>query len=424
MKKLKEKEKMKKEEEKWIKKFKTFLKKQKNSGGDDRTFKNEEEPQNNTTNIYMTQNNFTEKNAENMNQSKINFDPNSSIYSINNKSQFNANKSQSKPETNKISLLNLKPSPQKPLGKNEMFIYFKNGIFNRDPQKNPSEKIVLILEEFNQMNIVKCNKSEDKPFVYEFDLKLYTQMNIRNMNEILNYKKFIMSRFREYVLLYFGSFLSVVIRKEYYIDSSLVLGYLFATNVIKKMSEIQKYDLPMPKDKEFFYPLITKEEIDKVLNEAEKKRKEKMFILDGNNRSTNICKKYNPLLDKNLLSYMHSKNNIKFLSVNGFVGKNGKIIYDPIYKETLKINNDNSPQNYKKILCREHNLNTIANTTNKFLIGYKNKTPGYSIYRERKPKNNIQITLPAINKKTNIYNYKKDNKDIIEEKSEENNSKE
>ena len=84
----------------------------------------------------------------------------------------------------------IRPSAPKPLNKNEMFNYFKFGIFSRDPQKKPTEKIILVLDEFKKIFIVKCHKLEESPFVIDFDLKLYPQVNIRNMNEILMFKNF------------------------------------------------------------------------------------------------------------------------------------------------------------------------------------------------------------------------------------------
>ena len=46
-----------------------------------------------------------------------------------------------------------------------MFNYFKNGIFNRDPQKKPKNKIILVFDEFNRIFVVKCNKFEGKLFL-------------------------------------------------------------------------------------------------------------------------------------------------------------------------------------------------------------------------------------------------------------------
>jgi hypothetical protein len=183
-----------------------------------------------------------------------------------------------------------------------------------------------------------------------------------------------------------GSLLSAVLPKgqEKIDDDSLFLGYLCATNTIKKLAEIQKYNLPMPKEKEFFYPSINKNEVEKMITKANQRRKEKLFILDGNTKKNSIIKPYNPLLDKNLVSFFNSRNNKNFLKINGFINKDGEINYDPVYRETL---------GFSKISKDEKDIYKSFQTTNKFLLGYNKKSPYYSIYNQTK---NNTLILPPI----------------------------
>jgi hypothetical protein len=287
----------------------------------------------------------------------------------------------------------------------------------------------LVLDEFNRIYIIKCNKFEEKPFVLDFDLKLYPKMNVRNMNDILTFKNFIRKKFSEYVNIFMGGFLGVIAGKgkRGCEDDSLFLGYLVATNIIKKIAELQRYDLPLPKNKEFFCPVINKNELEKILIEANKRRKEKAFILDGNNKKNMVIKPYNPLLDKNLYSYLNSKNNINFLKSKGFIARNGKINYDPIYRETLR--SDINQRNYNSIqnsniklqqLPRNLKYNSSEKPTNKILVGYRIKSPGYEVYKERQKK---KIILPPIHNKKQLLPIKKNSKEIIEEKTEEEASK-
>ena len=341
----------------------------------------------------------------------------------------------SKSETVRYSnLLPIKPSAPKPLNKNEMFIYFKNNIFNRDPQKRPSEKIIIVLDEFNKIFIVKCVKYYKKPIVMDFDLKLYPPMNIRNMKDILNYKKFIRSKFNEYISIFIGSLLGVIASKfddSSFHEGSLFIAYLIAINIIKKISEIQRLNLPLPKEKEFYYPSLNKEEVDKLMVEIEKKRKEKGFILDGNDKAVKKLKFYNPLLDKNLYSFLNSKNNKNILQTNGVIGRNGKIIYDPTYRDTLgfntlRNNKHNLIFNSDSKRKKKDNFKSLANETNKLMVGFKKKTPGYAVYKTKKKNSNEnKIVLPVI-KRNKINNLKKDKKSekekIIVEKSEESGS--
>ena len=196
-----------------------------------------------------------------------------------------------------------------------------------------------------------------------------------------------------------------------------------ATNIIKKISEIERFNLSLPKNKEFYYPSISNEELDKLLAQANLKKKEKSFILDGNSRKNLVILPYNPLLDKNLCSYLNSKKNINFLQEKGIIGKNGKIIYDPTYKETLgsetKTNIRNVLQRIRlNKLSKDKKIKENSNTTNKFLVGYRNKSPGYSIYN-RNQKNYIK--LPPINLKNRASIETETKRNIIIEKPEDDN---
>ena len=429
-----EKEQMKQKEEEWAKNYKTFLEKYDKEKKSPKHLRTEGSKTNNP-NIYITQG--TKSNIEtneSLQLKSINQDIESknesvsqNIYQIkteeskDNYRDLMFKKSRSEPKK-KQALMPIKPSDPKPLNKNDMFDYFKNGIFGRDPQKKPTDKIILVLEEFNKIYIVQCSKNEEKPLVLDFDLKLYPQVNMRNMNDVLEYKKFIKNNFRKYVDIFMGSLLSTITGngKDGCNERSLFLGYLVATNIIKKVSEIERFNLILPKKKDFFYPSINKAELEKLIIEANLKRKERSFILDGNNKSHMIIKPYNPLLDSNLGSYLNSKNKKNHLQEQGIIGRNGKIMYDPLYRETLGFKAQKSPKNvYQNIkihkLSKNKKFKQNANATNKFLAGFRVKSPGYSIYYQRQKNKTI---LPPINlKKETIQQVYK--KIAIEEKSED-----
>ena len=137
-------------------------------------------------------------------------------------------------------------------------------------------------------------------------------------------------------------------------------------------------------EKEFFYPNIKKNGVEQIILKANQRKKEKLFILDGNNKKSTVINQYNPLLDKNLYSYFNSQNNKNFLQINGFIKKDGEINYDPIYRETL---------GFSKIIKDEKDAYKSFQKSNKFLYGYRKKSPGYSIYNGTKE----QIVLPPIN---------------------------
>ena len=267
----------------------------------------------------------------------------------------------------------------------------------------------------------------------DFDLKLYPKMNIRNMKDILDYKKFIRGKFDEYISIFIGTLLGVLTSSfdEYsYQEGTLFVAYLIAINIIKKISEIQRCNLPLPKSKEFYYPSLNKEEVDKLMIEIEQRRKEKGFILDGNDKAIKKLKFYNPLLDKNLSSYLNSKSNQNILQTNGVIAKNGKIMYDPTYRDTLGFNTMRNKKNnliFNSETKRKNNkYNSPLNETNKLMVGFKKKNPGYAVYNTKKKNlNENKIILPVIKKiKINkVKNeYKEEKEKIILEKSEESGS--
>lgn len=427
-------QKLKQKEEEWEKNYKMFL---------ERYGKEKITPKHLTTegsNINNTKKYLPEKNDNNeykkvniLNHGNVgykNISTNKTIHqdknedSKKNRKELNFQRSKSE-NSSGIFLMPLRPSSPQLLNKNEMFDYFKNGILGRDPQRKSTDKLILVLEEFNKIFIVKCKKNLEKPVILDFDLKLYPQVNVRNMNDVLEYKQFIKNNFKKYVEIFMGSLLSTVAGKGKlgFNDEYLFLGYLVATNIIKKISEIERFNLSLPKNKEFYYPSISNEELDKLLAQANLKKKEKSFILDGNSRKNLVILPYNPLLDKNLCSYLNSKKNINFLQEKGIIGKNGKIIYDPTYKETLGSETKNNIRNVlQRIrlnkLSKDKKIKENSNTTNKFLVGYRNKSPGYSIYN-RNQKNYIK--LPPINLKNRASIETETKRNIIIEKPEDDN---
>ena len=452
-KKILDKKKLKEKEEMWAKSYQKFLEKsreKKTKIENPKSLKNYLTNQGTMNKIYITQEatyqtescDITEliNTTENNNQETVentNTSVNNQNIKLNTETNFKDLMKSKSEAVGHSNLLPIKPSGPKPLNKNDMFIYFKNNIFSRDPQKKPSEKIILVLDEFNKIYIVRCIKNNEKPIVMDCDLKLYPPMNIRNMKEILNYKKFIRSKFNDYISIFIGNLLGVLVSRgeESSQEKSLLIAYLIAVNIIKKIAELQRFNLPLPKDKEFYYPSLNKEEMDKLLNDIDKRRKERNFILDGNDIKIKKLKFYNPLLDKNLSSYLNSKSNKNILQSNGVIGKDGKILYDPTYRDTLGFNSlRNKKYNFvfnsdpnRKIKNNKNNIfNSFANKTNKLMVGFKNKIPGYSVYINKKK--NIcgnKIILPIIkrNHANNLKNeyYTTKNK-IIVEKSEESGS--
>ena len=458
--KMEEREEDKEKEKEFVENYKMFLEKNKIQKEKRINSTIKKDKINQRPKLYITQNdskpdkinqliNISDNNLETkIHITKIKIKNESSKDEIKDKNIPKNNKSNSINNKNKkIKLLPIKSTQTKPLTKNEMFNYFKYGICDKDPQKKSQEKIALVLDEFKKIFFIKFNKKDEKPSVLDFDLNLHPKINIRNMNEILESRKFIQSHFDNYSKTFFGSLLSTIVSKgqEGCEEKSLFLAYLVAMNTIKKMVEIQKYDLPMPKNKDFFSPSIKKGEIKRILTEANQRKKEKLFVLDGNTKNNIGIKPYNPLLDKNLASFFSTKNNQLFLRINGFIGKHGEIMYDPLYRDTLQnMNTNTSPNsiynNRKNIFETRMNSNSLKRkngksnykknnhktikfksmTTNKFVFGFRKRSPGYSIYNEAR-KN--PLYLPFISnekrKKNNVINIKTKNRRGFNDKNED-----
>ena len=451
----------KEKEKEYIDNYRNFLEKEKIKKENKKYHTLKRERRNLKNNIYLTQNDLNYSEKEKINQminvsidnsekspnkninynnilKKIRLNTETSKENIKNKN-FLKNKSNSINAKNlKIRLTPITPGVPKPLDKKEMFDYFKYGICDRDPQRKSQDKVALVLDEFKKIFVIKCNKKDEKPEILDYDLNLHPQMNIRNMKEILESKKVIQTNFNDYSKTFFGSMLSTIVSKgpEGCDEKSLFLAYLVGMNTMKKMVEIQKNDLPIPKNKDFFTTTINRSEIKRLLTEANQRKKEKLFILDGNTKTNVGIKPYNPLLDKNLASFFSTKNNQNFLKMNGFLGKNGEIMYDPLYRDTFQNTNTNTRfnKNYFENKMINNSLNQKRSgphkkikyksmTTNKFLLGFRRKSPGYSIYNESRKSGVVLPSISPENKKRKHFLINKNKKEIKEEKSEESKSK-
>ena len=404
--KMLEKEELQQLEEEKTKKYKLFLEKEKEKekrfkkilNFDKRSNTEQNESYFNKSKIYLTQEeNDKNKESEISEINKMITTADDGISPNKNKSKINYKK----------KFYYLKLSQPQTLNKNQIWEYFKHGIYNKDPQKK-GEKIIIAMDDFKKIFFVKFTKKDEKPYILDYDLKLHPKINLQNMKEVLDFKKLIKSKFDDYIKIYMGTLLGIILKKNNIEDNDFLLGYLYATNKIKKLAEIEKYNLPIPKDKNFYYPNLTKKGLEKMFTKTIYNKKEKLFVLDGNKKKNIGIKQYNPLLDKNLASFFNTRNNQNFLKLNGFINKDGEIMYDPIYRETLK--------EKRNLTIDDSTIYKSFQTTNKFLSGYKTKKkiPEYSIYHPNKS----NIVLPPIQKNKRLNTVDK-NKETISEADDE-----
>lgn len=297
----------------------------------------------------------------------------------------------------KITLKKIKSFSPRLLDKVYMFKYYKKGICDKDPIHKNNKKTIIVFDKFYKIYFIGCLKSENQPSISDYDLKIYPKVNIHNISEVKEYKEFMLSKFNEYIILFIGSLLSVIVSKgkESCDEGNLLLSYLIAVNFIKKISEIEKNKLPLPVDKNFYYFNINKNEFDKLIEKGNEKKKENLFILDCSNKNDKI-KQYNPLLDKYLSQFFFKKKNKDLMKSKGFINETGKILYDPLYKDSLGM----SPK-YKRNIRIDDSIDNLSNEklsfnscgnspkkriikleVNKYIIGHNQKSPKYYIYKD------------------------------------------
>ena len=339
---------------------------------------------------------------------------NKTFYSMKtSKSKSKKNKEKEKEEEKMIVIKNNKYFP--PLSKVDTFYYYKTGIIDKDPLKSKEDKVILVLDDFNKIYFVQFNYFLEKPFILDFDLKLYPKINVHNIDAVQEYKMFIRQNFERYIIIFIGYLLSSLAKRGIggagAEETSIFIGYLGACKILRNMIMFEKNDMPLPKDDNFFYPNLNKNEVEGLIEHAAKKKKEYKFVLDCNNLNTIKLKLYNPLLDKYVCSYLKKNTNKDFLKTKGFINNKGKLLYDPVYRESLNINkNEKIIENEKKLYQTCHDFKTKNNfkmkeiecldryknkndKLNKFVIGFKQKRPEYEIYLSNIRSNKLPLIM-------------------------------
>ena len=337
---------------------------------------------------------------------------NKSFYSM--KTSKSQKKYKKPEEEKKIIIKNNKFFP--PLTKVDMFNYYKTGVCDKDPLKSKEEKVIIVLDDFYKVYIVQFNHDLEKPFVLDFELKLYPQINVHNINNIQLYKRTIRNNFEKYIIIFIGYLLSSLAYcggggDSWAEETSLFLGYYGACKILKNIIVFEKNGIPLPNDDNFYYPNLNKYEIKELIDHAAKKKKEYKFILDCNNKNIPKIKLYNPLLDKYVFSYLNKNKNKDLLKNKGFINNKGKLLYDPVYRESLMINkNEKIIKDEKELFQTCHDFKTKNNfkmkenecldryrnkndKLNKFVIGFKQKRPEYEIYLHNINSNKLPLLL-------------------------------
>ena len=308
-----------------------------------------------------------------------------------------------------------------PLTKVEMFNYYKNEICEKDIIKSKEEKMIIVLDELNKLYIVQFNQEYEKPFVLDLEIKLYEQINVHNIKKIESYKELIKNNLNEYTLLYISYLLSSLTSfANISEEAALFIGFYGGQKILKKKILLEKNFMSSPTNESFYKPDLSATEIDELILQAERRKKEIKFILDGNNKNIVKLKLYNPLLDKYALSYLNKDKNKNYFKNCGFITEQGKLLYDPVYRESLAVNkNEKKVKNEKDLVktCRDfisknkfkikenECLDKYRNKNsklNKYMIGFKQKKPWYEIYLKESKIEKLPIIKNNNNSNNNI----------------------
>jgi len=117
---------------------------------------------------------------------------------------------------------------------------------------------------------------------------------------------------------------------------------------------LDKDEMAMPENANFYIPNLSREEMDELIQQA--KEKKIKFILDGNDKNIVKLKLYNPLLDKYAVFCLNRGKNKNYFKSLWFITEQGKLLYDPTYRESFFVNkNEKNVKNEKDLIdtCRK-----------------------------------------------------------------------
>ena len=223
------------------------------------------------------------------------------------------------------------------LDKNNIYNYVRELIFAiniKEKHPNCNDKLGIYIDDYKKIFIVNYKKSVFIPKLSEYDLNIYPKSNVYNLKEINKIKEYLAKEDGKYTTILYGCILSTLLDET---DNYFMFYYYCKISVLKLLA-LKKNNMPVPKDKSFYLVKVDKNELNKMQNEETEKKRENGF---NNNHyqqkyKGNDCKYY-PLMDKFLTSYMQSMVNIDTLKNKNLINDKKKILYDPEYKDIMKI---------------------------------------------------------------------------------------
>ena len=227
---------------------------------------------------------------------------------------------------------------QKIISSKNVYDYFIKGITTGTSTKVPNEKTGLFLDEFNEFSLIQVSKKS--VYKHEYSLNLLPKINAHNLSEISEYKDIINKNKTNFFSLFLSNIVISIshAQKNSKINSMIVYPpYLTGVDLVKKKIEYIKNDIKINEFDDKFYKIKKNIKlISKELEKLSKEEKEEKFLLDCTNKLKSNKKEYISLFDFHLKDYFSNQYIRKDLENKGFIDSEGYILYDPVYKNTMK----------------------------------------------------------------------------------------
>ena len=252
------------------------------------------------------------------------------------------------------------------VNKGNLYDYFIKGISTGTKDQVEKEKYGFFIEYFNKLYIIRADKNVGNK--YEFDLKIYPQINHYNMKIINQYRNIIKRNKNFYVSLILAFILGSIIENNSTSIDTLFKGYATGLEVIKKKIELEKNNIDI-KDINFMNINISNNDVEIKVKTLGFTGQENGFILDCTNKEKSELKEYVPLYDNHMINFLANNKNQEDLKKKGFINNKGFIMIDPQYKNRMKddaqVNSYDKKEFNKAVVKNIRNINVTLNLTDK-----------------------------------------------------------
>ena len=219
------------------------------------------------------------------------------------------------------------------VNKGNLYDYFIKGIATGTKDEVNNEKYGFFIDYFNKLYIIKVDKKIGNK--YEFDLKIYPQINHYNMETIKKNKDIIKNNKNYYISLMLSFILGAIINNNATDIETFFKGYMTGLEVIKRKFELEKNNINV-KDNDYMNVKISDIDIDIKVKTLAFTGQENGFILDCTNKGKSELKDYVPLYDSHMINYLKNSKNQNDLKKKGFINDKGFIMIDPQYRNIMK----------------------------------------------------------------------------------------